>query len=89
MTRALCLLVAFGSECGAIPFTDEIAINKHEPGVSDLVMTGIVAKAIRVPHDDDFGLGAALNAMVSNTEVEAKIFGSHNFFMGMDAETLN
>ena len=81
MTRALCLLMAFGSESDAVPFTDAIEIKKHE-AVSDLVMNGIVAKAIRFPNDDEFGLDAAFNAMVSNTQVEAEIFGSHNFLKG-------
>ena len=83
MTRALCLLVSIGSESNAVPsFTAEIEIKEHEMGVSDLVMNGIVAKAIRFPNDDEFGLDAAFNAMVSDTQVEAENFGSHNFLKG-------
>ena len=82
MTRALCLLIVFGSEEEAVPFTGDIEIKNDATDVSDLIMAGVVAKAIRVPTDDEFGLSATLDAMVSRTQVVAEVFASHQFLKG-------
>ena len=80
LTRALCLLVVFGSEEDAIPFYGDIAIMESTTTkVSDLLMAEVVAKAIRVPTNDEFGLAAAFDSMVSSTQLEAETFAGHNF----------
>ena len=80
LKRALCLLVVFGSEEDAKPFDSDIAIVENTTTkVSDLLMTSVVAKAIRVPTKDEFGLAAAFDSMVSSTQVKAEIFAAHNF----------
>ena len=70
LDRALCLLIVFGSEAEAKPFEGDIAIKRDSTEVSDKLMTGIVAKAIRVPAEDAFGLAAAFDARIPKQSVD-------------------
>ena len=85
--RALCLLIVFGSEEGADQFEGDIAITYKAKRVADLLMAGVVAKAIRVPTDDVFGLGTAFNARFSSTQIEAELFASHPYLKAHGSET--
>jgi hypothetical protein len=77
LERALCLLIVFGSEEEARAFKGDIAISKKATKVSDLLLTGVVAKAIRVPTEDVFGLNVVFDARVSHSQIEAELFASH------------
>ena len=87
LTRALCLLIVFGSEEKAAPFKGDIAIEKDTTAVSDQLMEGIVTKAIRVPTKDVFGLASAFNAMVSTTQIEAELLASHPYLKAHGPDT--
>jgi hypothetical protein len=87
LDRALCLLIVFGSEEEADQFEGDIAITHKDTRVSDLLMTGVVAKAIRVPTDDMFGLGTAFNARFSSAQIEAELFASHPYLKAHGSNT--
>ena len=89
LEKGLCLLIVFGSEETATPFIGDVALTQNED-ISDNLMKGVVAKAIRVPTKDKFGLAKAFNAMVSTTQVEAELFACHTFVKahGPDATDL-
>jgi len=78
LEKGLCLLIVFGSEETAAPFIGDVALTQNED-ISDNLVKGVVAKAIRVPTKDKFGLEKAFNAMVSTTQVEAELFACHTF----------
>ena len=55
---------------------------EKEPRVSQLLLQGgIIAKAIRVPHTDVFGLTVAFRDMTPDSQVNSELFTSHSFLM--------
>jgi hypothetical protein len=68
-----------------LPAADEIL-----PMSKLLEKYGIVAKAIRVPHNDVFGLTDAFRDMTPDSQVNSELFSSHSFLMahreGTDTE---
>ena len=87
LDRALCLLIVFGSEMEADPFKGDIAINEDLTAISDQVTNGVVAKAIRLPNNDEFGLGVAFDAMVSSAQIEAELLASHPYLKAHGPDT--
>jgi hypothetical protein len=89
LTRALCLLIIFGSE----PKTTTGSSLEAEtptietPTISKQLTMGIVTKAIFVPNDDIFGLSRAFNDMATTAQVHAELFSSHPFLMAHGAES--
>ena len=129
LTKALCLLICFGSSPRSRSFINEIAITSSasdkkaapksditSPGtdaggasqqdtitppgtgrtrsskrrsmpdvgqsVSELLLKGgLVAKAIRVPHDDVFRLTDAFRNMTPDSQVNSELLSSHSFLM--------
>ena len=74
------MLIVFMSEMEeADPVKEDIAINEDLAAISDQLMKGVVATAIRVPKYDEFGLGVAFDAIVSSTQIEAEFSASHPY----------
>ena len=89
--KALCLLIVFGSG-KAKPFADfetadTVVTQKSDLGikgssVSDLLLEkGLVAKAIRIPFDDKFGLSALFNDMTPIGHIDSELLAAHTFLM--------
>jgi hypothetical protein len=79
--KALCLLIIFTSDGPANSSTtdDELEMKGSEK-VSKLVMEGVVARVVRVPSTDEFGLAAAYNALAQH-ERDAMLFMAHPYLM--------
>jgi hypothetical protein len=78
LTRALCLLIVFGSSDGPKRSRGKFAM-KTDSNISDELTKHVVMKEIRVPHDDEFGLSAAFDAMLPYAQLQADLFSSHPF----------
>ena len=89
LKQAFCLLIVFGSNPDYAQFTGDRAIDRHAPGlVSQLVKQGgIVTKAVRVPHEDAYGLTTAFLDMTLDAQWNSELFSSHSFLMAHDDAT--
>ena len=82
LTRALCLLISFGSNPNSEPFSSDITIAPGSGSVSKLLQEdNIVTRAIRIPDDDVFGLTKAFLDMTPESQVNSDLFSSHSFLM--------
>ena len=84
--RAFCLLVVFSSDIPAESAkssrVDQGYELKESERISDHLMEGVVlAKAVRIPLTDVFGLTAAYKAMTPTFQIDAQLFASHTFLM--------
>jgi hypothetical protein len=87
LAKAFCLLIVFGCDDNAMPFTGDIAMGKDSVGVSELLKSGgIVSKAIRIT-EDEFGLTDAFHAMTSSSQMSAELFSSHSFLKAHGGDT--
>ena len=85
--KAFCLLIVFGSDMTAAPFTGNIAMEKDSVNVSELLKSDvIISKAVRITKDA-FGLNDAFHAMTSNAQISAELFASHSFLKAHGRDT--
>ena len=78
LTRALCLLIVFGSDDGPKRSAGKFAMKK-DSNISEELTKHVVMREIRVPCDDEFGLSAAFDAMIPYAQLQADLFSSHPF----------
>ena len=78
ISQAFCLLIVFGSSENTKPFAGKYAIQKASK-ISEDLLKGVVKKAIRVPHDDVFGLSTAFASMLPTAQFHADMLDSHAF----------
>ena len=76
---ALCLLVAIGA---AAKSNDGEYTLQSTSCVHDLLEKKIVARVLRIPVEDSFGITAALQDMTSPATERSEVFASHNFIGG-------
>ena len=86
LNAALCLLISFGSDPPSLQYTGEISIQRGATKVSRQLFDAegngrIVAKAVRVPENDDFKLTEAFRQMTPDSQVNTELFLSHCFIM--------
>ena len=79
ISRAVCLLIVFGSNENTKSFEGQYAIQKTSKISEDLIHGGVIQKAIQVPYDDMFGLSAAFDSMLPTAQLNAGMFASHPF----------
>ena len=85
LSRALCLLIVFGSSQNT-PLKSVTPRKKGElfEDVYDVLTKGnkVIAKTIRVPLDDEFGLSALFNDMTPPGQMDAELLSAHPFLKG-------
>ena len=78
LERALCVLIVFGSSGGAKRSPGKFSVKKGST-ISDELTKRVVMGEIRVPHDDEFGLSTAFDAMLPTAQLQADLFSCHPF----------
>jgi hypothetical protein len=84
LKSALCLLIVFGSKPPYSSYAGEIAIGygTHKVSRQLLARNGrVIAKAVRVPTNDQFQLTDAFLQMTPDSQVNSELFSSHSFIM--------